>query len=77
MFISAIKQQSHHTSMLELIDNLISVLRERYIEFLEDSTKSKMAIMTLGVFIIVINIALIGVYPVLIESLNAMNIMFY
>ena len=77
MFVSAIRQQSQHASMIELIDNLIEILRERYIEFLEDATKSKMAIMTLGVFVIVINIALLGVYPVLVESFNAINMMFY
>lgn len=77
MFVSAIKQQNQHTSMIELIDNLIDILGERYIEFLEDATKSKMAIMTLGVFIIVIDIALLGVYPVLVESFNAINLMFY
>jgi len=77
MFISAIRQQNQHTSMIELVDNLIEMLRERYIEFLEDATKSKMAIMTLGVFVIVINIAMLGVYPVLVESFNAINMMFY
>lgn len=76
MFVSAVKQQNQYTSMIELIDNLINILRERYIEFLEDATKSKMAIMTLGVFVIVINIALLGVYPVLVESFNAINMMF-
>ena len=76
MFVSALKQQNQHTSMIELLDNLIDVLREEYIEFLEDATKSKMVIMTMGVFLIVVNIALIGVYPVLIESFSAINMIF-
>lgn len=76
MFVSALKQQSQHTSMLELIDNLIEILEGEYIEFLEDSTKNKMMIMTLGVFIIVVNIAIMGIYPVLVESFTAINGMF-
>lgn len=76
MFVSALKQQNQHTSMLELIDNLIEILQEEYIEFLEDSTKSKMMIMTMGVFIIVVNIAAIGIYPVLVESFTAIDTIF-
>lgn len=76
LFISALKQQSQHTSAIELFDNLIDILREEYIEFLEDATKSKMAIMTMGVFIIVINVAAIGIYPVVIEVFSAMDMMF-
>lgn len=75
IFISAVNQQIQGTSAVEAFDNLIEVLKEEYIQFMEDTTKSKMAIMTIGVFIIVINIAIIGVYPVAVEALNAINIM--
>lgn len=75
IFISSLNQQIQGASAIEAFDNLISVLREKYIEFLEDSTKSKMAIMTMGVFLIVLNIAAIGIYPVAVEAFNAINIM--
>ncbi len=75
IFISALNQQIQSTSAVEAFDNLIAMLREKYIEFLEDSTKSKMAIMTMGVFIIVLNIAAIGIYPVAVETFYAINIM--
>lgn len=75
IFISALNQQIQGTSAIEAFDNLIAILRDKYIEFLEDSTKSKMAIMTMGVFIIVLNIATIGIYPVAIEAFNAINVM--
>lgn len=75
IFISALNQQIQGTSAIEAFDNLISVLREKYIEFLEDSTKSKMAIMTMGVFCIVLNIAAIGIYPVVVEAFYAINVM--
>lgn len=75
IFISALNQQIQGTSAIEAFDNLITILREKYIEYLEDATKSKMAIMTMGVFIIVINIAALGIYPVAVETFNAINVM--
>ena len=75
IFISALNQQIQGASAIEAFDNLISVLREWYIEFMAESTKSKMAVMTMGVFIIVLNIAALGIYPVAVEAFNAINIM--
>jgi len=75
LFISALNQQIQGTSAIEAFDNLMSVLREKYVEFLEDSTKSKMTIMTMGVFVIVLNIAAVGIYPVAAEAFNAINVM--
>jgi len=75
IFISSLNQQIQGASAIEAFDNLIYVLRERYIEFLEEATKSKMAIMTMGVFIIVLNIAALGIYPVAVEEFNDINIM--
>jgi len=74
IFISALNQQIQGASAIEAFDNLISILREKYIELLEDATKNKMAIMTMGVFIIVINIAAIGIYPVAVEAFCAINV---
>lgn len=75
IFVSALNQQIQGTSALESFDNLITLLREKYIEFMEDTTKSKIAIMTAGVFIVVINIAAIGIYPVAVEAFYAMRLM--
>jgi len=75
LFLSALNQQIQGTSAIDAFDNVILLLREKYIEFLEDSTKSKMAIMTIGVFGIVLNIAAMGVYPMAVEAFNAINVM--
>ena len=75
IFVSCLKQQMQGTSAIEALDNLIYILKEKYIEFLEENTKNKMAIMTLGVFGVVLNIAAIGIYPVAIEAFNAINVM--
>ena len=57
MFISALNQQTQNTSALEAFDNLIEVLKEKYIEYMEDMTKTKSLIMILGVCIVVFNLA--------------------
>ncbi len=75
IFISCLNQQIQGTSAIETLDNLIFILKEKYIEFLEENTKNKMAIMTLGVFGVVLNIAAIGIYPVATEAFNAINVM--
>lgn len=75
IFISCLNQQIQGTSTIEALDNLIFILKEKYIEFLEENTKNKMAIMTLGVFGVVLNIAAIGIYPVATEAFNAINVM--
>lgn len=76
IFISSLNQQIQGTSAIEAFDNLISVLKEEYIEFLEENTKNKIAIMVIGVFFIVLNIAALGVYPIAVEAFNAINVMF-
>lgn len=73
IFLSVLNQQMQGTSALEGLDNLIEILNEKYVEFLEDTTKNKIAFMTLGVFLIVMNLAAISVYPVVIESMESLR----
>lgn len=76
MFISAINQQTQHTSALEAFDNLIEVLKEKYIDYMEENTRTKSLIMVFGVCIVVFNIAAMSVYPIIIEAGEAIKIMF-
>lgn len=73
IFLSTLNQQMQGASSLEGLDNLIEILKEKYVEFLEDTTKNKITFMTVGVFLIVINLAAISVYPVLIESMESLR----
>jgi len=73
IFLSVLNQQMQGASGLEGVDNLIEILKEKYVEFLEDTTKNKIAFMTLGVFLIVMNLAAISVYPVVIESMESLR----
>lgn len=76
MFISAINQQSLHTSALEAFDNLIEVLKEKYIDYMEENTRTKSLIMVFAVCIVVFNIAAMSVYPIIIEAGEAIQVMF-
>ena len=73
IFLSVLNQQMQGASRLESLDNLIEVLKEKYVEFLEDTTKNKIALMTAGVFLLVLNLAAISVYPVVIESMESLR----
>lgn len=75
MFISALRQQTQHTSALEAFDNLIEVLKDKYIEYMEDNTRVKSLIMVFGVCIIVINLAVMSVYPMILEASEALKVM--
>lgn len=75
MFVSAINQQTQSTSALEAFDNLIEVLKEKYIGYMEDVTRSKSAIMILGVCIVVFNLAAMSVYPLVMEANDALKVM--
>ena len=75
MFISAINQQMQHTSALEAFDNLIEVLKEKYIEYMEENTKTKSLIMIFGVCLVVFNLAVMSIYPIIIEASEALKVM--
>lgn len=76
MFISAINQQIQHTSALEAFDNLIEVLKEKYVEYMEETTRTKSLIMIGGVCIVVFNIAAMSIYPIIVEASEAIEVMF-
>ena len=76
IFVSSLNQQIQGTSAIEAFDNLILILKEEYVDFLEENTKNKIAIMVVGVFFIVVNIAALGIYPIAVEAFNAINVMF-
>lgn len=75
MFISAINQQSQNTSALEAFDNLIEILKEKYVEYMEETTRTKSLIMIFGVCIVVFNLAAMSIYPIIIEASEALEVM--
>ena len=75
MFVSAINQQTQSTSALEAFDNLLEVLKDKYIGYMEDVTRSKSVIMIMGVCIVVMNLAAMSVYPLIMEANEALKVM--
>jgi len=73
MFLSAIEQQIKYGQAFETYENLIVILREKYIEYIENGTESKMLIMTFGIIIVLINLAVMGSYPIIVEVNNNLS----
>ena len=67
MFLSAIEQQVKYGKASETYENLITILKEKYIEYIESNTQTKMLFMTLGIVIVLINLAVMGCYPIIVE----------
>lgn len=67
MFLSAIEQQIKYGQAFETYENLIIILKEKLIEYIENGTQSKMMIMTVGIIIVLINLAVMGCYPIIVE----------
>jgi len=67
MFLSAIEQQVKYGQAFETYENLIVILKEKYIEYIENGTQSKMMVMTIGIIIVLINLAIMGSYPIIVE----------
>ena len=75
MFLSAMEQQVKYGQAFETYENLIVILKEKYIEYIESGTQSKTMIMTIGIIIILINLAVMGCYPIIVEVNNNLSTM--
>lgn len=67
MFTSAIEQHARGGNSDEAYSNLILVLKDKNIEYIEKNTESKTTLMILGVIIILINLLVMGCYPIIVE----------
>lgn len=67
MFASAIEQHARGSNSEEAYNNLILVLKDKNIEYIEKNTESKTTLMVLGVVIILINLLVMGCYPIIVE----------
>lgn len=67
MFSSAIEQHVRGGNSEEAYNNLILVLKDKNIEYIEKNTESKTTLMILGVIIILINLLVMGCYPIIVE----------
>jgi Flp pilus assembly protein TadB len=67
IFSSALLQQARLGNADEAFYNVIEILREKYIDYLEENTNSKIILMTLGVIVILVNLAVMTSFPIIME----------
>lgn len=76
MFCNTIKQYNKVGNIIELLENLSSVLKTKYMDKLKEKTKSKVIYITFGVIIALTNMILITFYPLFISIGNSFNEIF-
>ena len=76
MFCNAIKQYNKVGNIIELLENLSSILKEKYINKLKSKTKEKVIYITFGVVVALGNIMLITFYPLFVSIGNNFNQIF-
>jgi len=73
MFASAVEQQARGANAENAYGNLLQVLKDKNIEYVEETTESKTVLLIIGVFIVLINLLIMGCYPVIVEVNQNLN----
>ena len=76
MFCNTLRQYTKLGNIIELLENLSSVLKVKYLDRLKEKTKTKVIYITFGVIIALANIVLITFYPLFISIGNNFNQIF-
>lgn len=76
MFCNTMRQYLKVGNIVELLENLSSVLQCKYMDKLKDRTKEKVLYITFGVIIALSNIVLITFYPLFVSIGNNFNQIF-
>lgn len=76
MFCNTIRQYTKVGNIIELLENLSDVLKQKYIDKLREKTKTKIIYITFGVIVALTNIILITFYPLFISVGNNFNLIF-
>lgn len=76
MFCNTMRQYLKIGNIVELLENLASVLRCKYMDKLKEKTKEKVLYITFGVIIALSNIVLITFYPLFVSVGNNFNQIF-
>lgn len=73
MFASAVEQQARGSNADAAYSNLLQVLKDKNIEYVEGATENRTVLLIIGVFIILINLLIMGCYPVIVEVNQNLN----
>jgi Flp pilus assembly protein TadB len=76
MFCSALCQYNKTGNIIEILENLTEILKNKYIRKLKETTNSKIILVTFGVVIATSNIILMTFYPLFISIGQGFNVIF-
>ena len=76
MFCNTIRQYNKVGNIIELLENLYFVLKEKYIQKLKSKTRDKIIYITFGVILALGNMILMIFYPLFISIGNNFNQIF-
>ena len=76
MFCNALREYSSVSNIIEILENLASILKLKYIEKIKEGTRSKVVYITFGVIIALGNIIALTFYPIIISISQGFNNIF-
>ena len=76
MFCNALREYSSVSNIVEILENLASILKLKYIEKVKEGTRNKVIYITFGVIIALGNIIALTFYPIIISIGQGFNNIF-
>jgi Flp pilus assembly protein TadB len=76
MFCSALSQYNKTGNIIEILENLSEILKNKAIKKIKETTNSKIILVTFGVIIAISNIILLTFYPLFISIGQGFNVIF-
>lgn len=70
LFASSLEGQVHNLGGHDNFNNLSELLKERYLSNIEDNTNLKVFFIVISVIIILINLAILGSFPIIVEIMQ-------
>ena len=70
LFASSLEGQVHNLGGYDNFNNLSELLKERYLSNIEDNTNLKVFFIVISVIVILINLAILGSFPIIVEIMQ-------
>lgn len=70
LFASSLEGQLHNLGGYDNFNNLSELLKERYLSNIEDNTNLKVFFIVISVIIILVNLAILGSFPIIVEIMQ-------
>ena len=70
LFASSLEGQVHNLGGYDNFNNLSELLKERYLSNIEDNTNLKVFFIVISVIVILVNLAILGSFPIIVEIMQ-------